>query len=107
MTMGQGIPTRRPSPSRPDDDVHGLGDVYELLGQVMAKQASAATAIDAIRQEHETYTRTVVALHKDVRELLDLQHVHGRMVRRTAKAAPALIALLEFARYVFENFVHH
>lgn len=105
MTIA-GIPTRRPSPSRPDTDPDPIAELHELVGQVMGSQQAVSRAVDALRLEHETYTRTVVALHKDVTELLTLQQKHGRTMRQAAKVMPAILGVLELARYLLENFHH-
>lgn len=113
MTVAN-IPTRRPSPSAPEiEPADPIAELNEQVGKVMAEQVRLRTTVgrelQAFRVEHETYTRTVVKLHEDVRDLLEAHAVQGRVVKRAAKTMPALIAVLELARYLFENLqtFHH
>lgn len=129
--MAQGPRTRRPG-SLHDDERNGNGngtrpDADELTGRLMRAVSDAQGVVEqaeavatSLRIEHETYTRTVHALHRRVDELaslhtkvdellrshteaLRIQQRTERVTKHTRALVPVLVTLGEVVRYLITH----
>lgn len=124
MVLANDVSTRRPGSLH---DAEPAGDLDTNLGILMAALVRAEDACgraerlaSGMRTEHETYTRTVVQLSRQVEamqraqtELLDAQRailVEQRrtvsMVRWARNLAPFMLGLVEVARQLLAHAGH-
>ena len=96
-----GTPTRRPG-SLHDDERNGNGhDDDTLTGQLMRAVAEARDAVEraeavarSTAAEHETYTRTVHAIHRRVDELAGLHAKADAVLASNAELSKKLETLI-------------